>query len=119
MMTLVIMAAGMGSRYGGLKQIDPVGRHGNLFWIIPFTMQSRQDLKKWYLLLKRKSGCIPETVGKRLEKVIPVAYAFQEIDQVPEGVQVPEGAHQTMGYRTRCVELPGSGGRAFCRHQRR
>ena len=44
--TLVIMAAGMGSRYGGLKQIDPIDPQGHLLWIIPSMMQYRPDLEK-------------------------------------------------------------------------
>ena len=70
MMTLVIMAAGMGSRYGGLKQIDPVRRDmGNLCWTIPFTMPSKQDLTRLSLSSKEKtwmySGRLWENVWKK------------------------------------------------------
>ena len=47
---LVIMAAGMGSRYGGLKQIDPVDDSGHIIWIFPYMMRCVPVLKKWCLL---------------------------------------------------------------------
>lgn len=98
MMTLVIMAAGMGSRYGGLKQIDPVGRHGE--FILDYSVYDavKAGFEKVVFIIKKENlDVFRETVGKRLEKVIPVAYAFQEIDQVPEGVQVPEGRTKPWG----------------------
>ena len=54
-LTLVIMAAGMGSRFGGLKQIEPVGPNDELLLIIQYMMLKKQDLIKLYLLLKRKT----------------------------------------------------------------
>lgn len=92
MMTLVIMAAGMGSRYGGLKQIDPVGRHGE--FILDYSVYDAVKAgfdKVVFIIKKENLDVFRETVGKRLEKVIPVEYAFQEITEVPEGVKVPEG----------------------------
>ena len=88
MMTLVIMAAGMGSRYGGLKQIDPVGRHGE--FILDYSVYDAVKAgfdKVVFIIKKENLDVFRETVGKRLEKVIPVEYAFQEITEVPEGVK--------------------------------
>lgn len=51
---LVIMAAGMGSRYGGLKQIDPIDDQGHIIMDFPFLMPKEQDLKKSFLLSKKK-----------------------------------------------------------------
>ena len=98
MMTLVIMAAGMGSRYGGLKQIDPVGRHGE--FILDYSVYDavKAGFDKVVFIIKKESlDVFRETVGKRLEKVIPVEYAFQEITEVPEGVKVPEGRTKPWG----------------------
>ena len=71
MMTLVIMAAGMGSRYGGLKQIDPVGRHGE--FILDYSVYDavKAGFDKVVFIIKNLD-VFRETVGKRLEKVIPV-----------------------------------------------
>ncbi len=98
MMTLVIMAAGMGSRYGGLKQIDPVGRHGE--FILDYSVYDAVKAgfdKVVFIIKKENLDVFRETVGKRLEKVIPVEYAFQEITEVPEGVKVPEGRTKPWG----------------------
>ena len=98
MMTLVIMAAGMGSRYGGLKQIDPVGRHGE--FILDYSVYDAVKAgfdKVVFIIKKENLDVFRETVGKRLEKVIPVEYAFQEITEVPEGVEVPEGRTKPWG----------------------
>ena len=63
---LVIMAAGMGSRYGGLKQIDPIDEQGHIIMDFPFSMQREQDLRKLYLLLKKK---MKQILKKQLESV--------------------------------------------------
>ena len=98
MMTLVIMAAGMGSRYGGLKQIDPVGRHGE--FILDYSVYDavKAGFDKVVFIIKRENlDVFRETVGKRLEKVIPVEYAFQEITEVPEGSRVPKDRTKPWG----------------------
>ena len=98
MMTLVIMAAGMGSRYGGLKQIDPVGRHGE--FILDYSVYDavKAGFDKVVFIIKRENlDVFRETVGKRLEKVIPVEYAFQEITEVPEGARVPKDRTKPWG----------------------
>ena len=98
MMTLVIMAAGIGSRYGGLKQIYPVGRHGE--FILDYSVYDavKAGFYKVVFIIKRENlDVFRETVGKRLEKVIPVEYAFQEITEVPEGARVPKDRTKPWG----------------------
>lgn len=88
---LVIMAAGMGSRYGGLKQIDPIDKQGNL--IIDFSIYDaiQAGFKKVVFIIKRKiESEFKEVIGKRIEKYIEVKYVYQEIDNLPEEYQVPQ-----------------------------
>ena len=89
-MTLVIMAAGMGSRYGGLKQVDPVGRKGEfiLDYSIYDAIQAGFD-KVVFIIKEENLSLFRDTVGKRLEKAIPVEYVFQKVSDVPAGVCVP------------------------------
>jgi len=89
-MTLVIMAAGMGSRYGGLKQIDPVGRQGEfiLDYSIYDAIQAGFD-KVVFIIKEENLSLFRDTVGKRVEKVIPAEYVFQKVTDVPSGVVIP------------------------------
>ena len=90
-MTLVIMAAGMGSRFGGLKQIEPIDEYGN--FIIDYSIYDaiKVGFKKVVFIIKRENYDIfRETVGARVEKYINVEYAFQELDALPSGYSVPE-----------------------------
>ena len=95
---LVVMAAGMGSRYGGLKQIDPVGEHGQL--IIDYSIYDaiRAGFETVVFVIKHE---IEETfkaaVGDRLSKVIEVKYAYQEVTDLPEGYTLPEGRVKPWG----------------------
>ena len=89
---LVIMAAGMGSRYGGLKQLDPVDNDGHI--IMDFSMYDakRAGFEKVVFIIKHEiEEEFKEHVGKRMEKYMDVAYAYQNIDNIPEGYEVPEG----------------------------
>ncbi len=82
--TLVVMAAGMGSRFGGLKQIEPVGPNGE--FIIDYSVYDAKKAgfdKVVFVIKKELDAIFKETIGKRLESVIEVAYAYQEIDDVP------------------------------------
>lgn len=84
--TLVVMAAGMGSRFGGLKQIEPVGPNGE--FIIDYSAYDakRAGYDKIVFVIKKEiEEVFKETIGKRLEGKIKVEYAFQEIMDVPEG----------------------------------
>ena len=97
-MTLVIMAAGMGSRYGGLKQIDPVTPHGE--FIVDFSIYDaiRAGIDKVVFIIKRENYDIfRETVGSRIEGSVEVKYVFQELEAIPEGYSVPEGRVKPWG----------------------
>ncbi len=97
-MTLVIMAAGMGSRYGGLKQIDPVTRHGE--FIVDFSIYDavRAGFDRVVFVIKEENyDVFRETVGKRIEKSVKVSYAFQRMTDLPEGFTVPEGRVKPWG----------------------
>jgi len=89
--TLVIMAAGMGSRFGGLKQIEPVGPNGE--FIIDYSIYDavRAGFNKVVFIIKEENYEIfKETIGSRVEKQIKVEYVFQKQTDVPDGVVIPE-----------------------------
>ena len=89
-MTLVILAAGMGSRYGGLKQIDPITAEGE--FIIDFSVYDAAlaGFDKVVFVIKRENlDLFRETIGKRFENKIKVEYAFQELCDIPSGFSVP------------------------------
>ena len=96
---LVVMAAGMGSRYGGLKQIDPVGSQGEA--ILDFSLFDAYEagFRTAVIIIKeaiRKD--FMELVGKRLEKCpLEIRYAYQELDKIPEGFAIPEGRSKPWG----------------------
>ena len=97
-MTLVIMAAGMGSRFGGLKQIEPIDEYGN--FIIDYSIYDAIKVgftKVVFIIKKENYDIFRETVGKRVEKFIEVEYVFQEIDNLPDGYSVPEGRVKPWG----------------------
>ena len=97
-MTLVIMAAGMGSRFGGLKQIEPIDEYGN--FIIDYSIYDaiKVGFKKVVFIIKKENYDIfRETVGKRVENLIEVEYVFQELDRLPEGYSVPDGRVKPWG----------------------
>jgi len=96
--TLVILAAGMGSRYGGLKQIDPVDDQGNK--IIDFSIYDamRAGFKKVVFIIKRENEQDFRTlIGDAVSKYMEVAYVFQDLQKVPEGFQIPEGRVKPWG----------------------
>ncbi len=95
---LLIMAAGMGSRYGGLKQMDPVDAYGNL--IIDFSIYDalRAGFGEIVFLIKREiERDFREGVGNRAARRAKIGYAFQELDKVPSGVRIPEGRVKPLG----------------------
>lgn len=95
---LVIMAAGMGSRYGGLKQIDPVDAQGHI--IMDFSMfdAKRAGFEKVIFIIKRENEKdFREAVGDRIGKYMEVSYAFQELANIPEGYEIPEGRVKPWG----------------------
>ena len=88
--TLLILAAGMGSRYGGLKQIDPVGPNGET--IIDYSIHDalRAGFGKLVFVIRRDfEQAFKVIVGKRFEKRAPVEYVFQELNALPPGFSVP------------------------------
>lgn len=96
--TLVIMAAGMGSRYGGLKQIDPVDEYGNK--IIDFSIYDavQAGFKKVIFIIKKENEEDFRTcIGDIVKDFIEVEYVFQDINNIPEGFSVPEGRVKPWG----------------------
>jgi len=94
----VIMAAGMGSRYGGLKQIDPVDPYGNM--IIDFSIYDAKQAgfeKVIFIIKKAIDEAFREGIGKRIEKYMDVEYVYQELDVLPKGYEVPEGRVKPWG----------------------
>lgn len=92
------MAAGMGSRYGGLKQLDPVGGHSQL--IIDYSIYDarRAGFETVVFVIKREiEDTFKAAIGSRLSKVIDVRYAYQELSDLPEGYSVPEGRVKPWG----------------------
>lgn len=95
--TLVIMAAGMGTRFGGLKQIEPVGPNGE--FIIDYSIYDakRCGFNKIIFIIKEENlEVFEETIGKRIRPHINVEYAFQKIDDLPEGYSFP-GREKPLG----------------------
>lgn len=96
---LVVLAAGMGSRYGGLKQIDPVGSHGEA--ILDYSIYDAHQAGFDTVVIIIKEAIREDfmsTVGKRLEKApVEIRYAYQELDRLPEGYTVPEGRTKPWG----------------------
>ena len=96
--TLLVMAAGMGSRYGGLKQIDPVGPAGET--IIDYSIYDalRAGFGKLVFVIRQDiEQAFKETVGARFEKRVPVEYVFQELEKLPQGFSVPAGRTKPWG----------------------
>ncbi len=95
---LVVMAAGMGSRYGGLKQIDPVDDAGNI--IVDFSIYDavRAGFEKVVFIIKKENEAdFREVIGDRLSRHIEVSYVFQEMENLPAGFSVPEGRSKPWG----------------------
>ena len=90
-MTLAIMAAGMGSRFGGLKQIEPVGPNGE--FIIDYSIYDaiKAGFTKIVFIIKEENyNDFVETIGKRIAGKIDVEYVFQKMEDIPNGVEVPK-----------------------------
>lgn len=95
---LVVMAAGMGSRYGGLKQIDPVGNHGQLIIDYSIYDAKRAGFDTVVFVIKHEiEETFREAIGDRLSKIIYVKYAYQQLDDLPEGYEVPDGRVKPWG----------------------
>lgn len=95
---LVIMAAGMGSRYGGLKQIDPIDKQGHIIMDFSIFDAKRAGFEKVVFIIKKENEAdFKEAVGKRMESVMEVEYVFQDLHNIPEGFEVPEGRVKPWG----------------------
>ena len=95
---LVIMAAGMGSRYGGLKQIDPVDDFGHIIMDFSIYDAKLSGFEKVVFIIKEENlEMFKETIGTRVEGKMEVAYAFQKLTNIPEGFSVPEGRVKPWG----------------------
>ena len=97
-MTLVIMAAGMGSRFGGLKQIEPVGPNGE--FIIDYSIYDaiKAGFTKVVFIIKKENfELFKETIGKRIEGKIDIEYVFQDIKNIPYGVELPKDRVKPLG----------------------
>ena len=97
--SLVIMAAGIGSRFGGgIKQLEPVGPNGEIImdYSIYDALEAGFD-KIVFIIRKDLEKDFKEIIGNRIEKIAPVEYAFQEMDDLPEGFSIPEGRKKPWG----------------------
>ncbi|MFZ2537485.1 MAG: sugar phosphate nucleotidyltransferase [Oscillospiraceae bacterium] len=95
---LVIMAAGMGSRYGGLKQIDPIDEQGHI--IIDFSIYDaiRAGFKKLVFIIKHEIAAdFKEVIGDRISKFVEVEYVYQDLNSLPQGFTIPEGRVKPWG----------------------
>ena len=97
--TLVIMAAGLGSRFGGgIKQLEPVGPNGEI--IMDYSVHDALEAgfdKVVFIIRRDLEVDFRQIIGNRIEKVAHVAYAFQELDALPAGYAVPEGRKKPWG----------------------
>lgn len=95
---LVILAAGMGSRYGGLKQMDPVGPSGEAILDYSVFDAKRAGFKRVIFIIKHEiEEDFKRIVGSRIEKHMDVTYAYQQLDMLPEGCSVPDGREKPWG----------------------
>ena len=95
---LVVMAAGMGSRYGGMKQIDPVGPNGQV--IVDYSLYDarRAGFETVVFVIKHEiEDAFKAAIGDRVSKVMQVHYAFQQLDELPAGYTIPEGRAKPWG----------------------
>lgn len=96
--TLLIMAAGMGSRYGGLKQIDPVGPNGQIIMHYSIYDAWKAGFRRVVFIIKEELlDAFRERIGNAAEKLMQVDYVFQSPDKLPEGCTMPEGRTKPLG----------------------
>src|SRR4051812_46776915 len=97
-LTLVVLAAGMGSRYGGLKQIDPVGPGGETMLDYALYDAKRAGFKRVVFVIRRDfEAAFRERMIERVGGDLDLAYAFQSLDQLPMGFVTPAGREKPWG----------------------
>ena len=97
-MQLVILAAGMGSRFGGLKQMEPMDEANNFLLDYSVYDAKRAGFESVVFIIKKELyNDFKNTIGKRVEKIIKVEYAFQQLDDLPNGFKCPEGRTSPWG----------------------
>ncbi len=88
---LLVMAAGMGSRYGGQKQIDPIGSNGELIIDYSIYDAKRAGFETVVFVIKQENeAAFKEAIGDRLAKVMTVKYAYQKLEDIPMGFEIPK-----------------------------
>jgi len=96
--TIVFLAAGIGSRYGGLKQMDPIGPSGEFIVDYSAFDAIRAGFEQLVFVIRRDiEDAFRSTIGKRVEKHIPTRYVFQELSHLPEGYALPSGRKKPWG----------------------
>ena len=96
--TLVVLAAGMGSRFGGMKQTYPVGPNDEFIMDYSIYSAIKYGITKVVFIIREEYlDLFKSTIGKRLEGKVKVAYAFQKLDDIPKGFKVPEGRVKPWG----------------------
>lgn len=96
--TLVVLAAGLGSRYGGLKQLDPMGPNGEpLLDYAVFDAMRAGFGRVVFVIREELADAFERTIGSRYRHRIPVAYAFQSLTDIPARFSVPEGRVRPWG----------------------
>lgn len=106
---LVIMAAGIGSRFGGgIKQLEPVGPSGEIIMDYSIHDALEAGFDRIVFIIRRDlEKDFKEIIGNRIEKIAPVAYAYQEMEDLPEGFTVPEGRKKPWGTGQAVLSIRG------------
>ena len=107
--TLVVMAAGIGSRFGGgIKQLEPMGPNGEIIMDYAIYDARRAGFEKVVFIIRRDlEKDFKEIIGNRIAQVMEVDYAFQELSDLPEGFTVPEGRKKPWGTGQAVLSIRG------------
>ena len=107
--TLVIMAAGMGSRFGGIKQLEPVGPSGEIIMDYSVYAAKKAGFTKVVFIIRRDiEEAFKEAIGNRMAKEIEVEYVFQDMEALPEGYEVPAGRTKPWGTGQAILSIKGT-----------